>query len=84
MHNKHIWKYFLGSVTVLGVATMFVYNNGNYDSTVIKSEPKSDNLVPNVSAKSSNKSESNKLGISLTSKSFLFIPTYLISLLIDL
>ena len=58
MHNKHILKWVLSSVAVLGVATVLVYNNSDYNSNVSKSEPKSDNLVPNVSAESHAKSES--------------------------
>ena len=59
MHNKHILKWVLSSVAVLGVATVLVYNNSDYDSNVSKSEPKSDNLLPNVSAESHAKVESN-------------------------
>ena len=59
MHNKHILKWVLSSVAVLSVATVLVYNNSDYDSNVSKSEPKSDNLVPNVSAESHAKPESN-------------------------
>ena len=58
MHNKHILKWVLSSVAVLSVATVLVYNNSDYDSNVSKSEPKSDNLVPNVSAESHAKLES--------------------------
>ena len=58
MHNKHILKWVLSSVAVLSVATVLVYNNSDYDSNVTKSEPKSDNLVPNVSAESHAKLES--------------------------
>ena len=58
MHNKHILKWVLSSVAVLGVATVLVYNNSDYDSNVSKSEPKSDNLLPNVSAELHSKSES--------------------------
>ena len=58
MHNKHILKWVLSSVAVLSVATVLVYNNSDYDSNVSKSEPKSDNLVPNASAESHDKSES--------------------------
>ena len=59
MHDKHILKWVLSSVAVLGVATVLVYNNSDYDSNVSKSEPKSDNLLPNVSAESHAKVESN-------------------------
>ena len=61
MHSKHIWKWVLSSVAVLGVATVLVYNNSDYDSNVSKIEPKSDNLVPNASAESHAKSESKDL-----------------------
>ena len=59
MHNKHILKWVLSSVAVLGVATVLVYNNSDYNSNVSKIEPKSDNLVPNASAESYAKPESN-------------------------
>ena len=58
MHNKHILKWVLSSVAVLGVATVLVYNNSDYDSNVSKIEPKSDNLVSNASAESYAKAES--------------------------
>ena len=61
MHSKHIWKWVLSSVAVLSVATVLVYNNSDYDSNVSKSEPKSDNLVPNVSAELHAKPESKDL-----------------------
>ena len=67
MHNKHILKWVLSSVAVLGVATVLVYNNSDYNSNVSKSEPKSDSLMPNASAES-NDSHNDVVEVSQTSR----------------